>query len=59
MGFRQIVRIKDTLPVFEAPGTRTDADFLLVDQIQRDREIIRFWPVEKPSRQEEKNLVKT
>ena len=30
----QIVRIKDPAPVFEAPGARTDADFLLVDQIQ-------------------------
>ena len=36
MGLRQIVRIKDTAPVFEAPGARADADFLLVDQIQME-----------------------
>ena len=59
MGLRQIVRIKDTAPVFEAPRARADADFLLVDQIQTDREIIRFCPAEKISYQEEKSVLKT
>jgi hypothetical protein len=53
------VWIKDTAPVVEAPGARADADFLLVDEIQTDREIIRFCPAEKISHQEAKTVLKT
>jgi hypothetical protein len=36
MGLWQIVWIKDTPPVLEAPGARADADFLLFNQIQME-----------------------
>lgn len=39
---RQIMRIKDTSPVVEAPGARSDAYLLLIREIQMNSNINRF-----------------
>lgn len=44
---RQIAWVKDTAPVFEGPGARTDPDFLLVDQIQMEAGNYSFLSVGK------------
>jgi hypothetical protein len=44
---RQIMRIKDTSPVVEAPCARADAYLLLIREIQMNSNINRFCPWKK------------
>jgi hypothetical protein len=43
----QIMRIKDTAPVIEAPCARADAYLLLIREIQMNSNINRFCPWKK------------
>ena len=44
---RQIMRIKDTAPVVEAPCARADAYLLLIREVQMNSHINRFCPWKK------------
>jgi len=58
-GLRQIVWVKDTAPVFEAPGARAYADFLLVDQIQMESRDYSVFSIGKDVTSAEKSALKT
>ena len=58
VGLRQIVWVKDSAPIFEAPCTRADTYFLLVDQIQMESGNYSFLSVEKDATPGEESALK-